>query len=143
MSLAGKERVLYPPGENLVLHDLLPDGRLLVERAITRLGIVMRSPGMEREREMSWLDGSSRPILSADGSTLVFTESQAKEGDPKGASTSGRSARSPLSGSATAGPRSLSPDGKWVTSIVPGPPPELVLLPTGAGTARKDHRSRA
>lgn len=32
---------------------------------------------------------------------------------------------------------SLSPDGKWVLSLVLGPPQELVLLPTGAETARK------
>jgi dipeptidyl aminopeptidase/acylaminoacyl peptidase len=32
---------------------------------------------------------------------------------------------------------SLSPDGKFVLSRLWGPPPELVLLPTGAGTARK------
>jgi eukaryotic-like serine/threonine-protein kinase len=136
VSLAGKERVLYPPGENLILHDLLPDGRLLVERWISRSGIVMRSPGMDREREMSWLDGSVRPILSAEGSTLVFTESSAG-GGPKGSVYLWKvGAESPVrlgDGRAT----SLSPDGKWVSSIVPGPTPELVLLPTGAGTARK------
>jgi hypothetical protein len=136
VSLAGKERVLYPPGEDLVLHDLLPDGRLLVERAISRSGIVMRSPGMDREREMSWLDGSSRPILSTDGSTLIFTEAS-EGGGPKGSVYLWKvGAESPVRlGDGRAS--SLSPDGKWVSSIVPGPPTELVLLPTGAGTARK------
>ena len=135
VSLAGKERVLYPPGENLALHDLQPDGRLLVERVSGRLGIVMRPPGEEREREMSWLDGSGFPLLSADGSTLVFTEGG--EGGGPGGSVFLRKV-----GAASAirlgdgYGQSLSPDGKWVLSLVTGSPKRLVLLATSAGAAR-------
>ena len=134
--LGGEERVVYLPVAHLILHDLLPDGRLLVERALGRTGIAMRSPGMDREREMSWLDGSSGPILSADGSTLVFTET-AEGGGSRGSVYLWKiGAESPVrlgDGRAT----SLSPDGKWVSTLVPGPPTELVLLPTGAGSPRK------
>jgi Tol biopolymer transport system component len=128
VSLAGKERILYPfSGINLILHDLLPDGRLLVERGLVRQGIVVRPPGGEPEREIPELDGAGGPILSADGSTLVFSrrgvffrkvgdDSAIRLGDGYG--------------------QSLSPDGKWVLSLVPGPPQALVLLPMGAGAAR-------
>ena len=44
--------------------------------------------------------------------------------------------RSRLSASATAGPRAFPPDGKWVSTLLSGPPTELVLLPTGAGRPR-------
>jgi Tol biopolymer transport system component len=126
VSLAGKERILYPEGGNLIPYDLLPDGRLLVERAYARIPLVMRPPGEEREREISLLDGARRPILSADGSTLVFSRG--------GVFVWKVGAAEPIrlgDGSAA----SLSPDGKWVLSVT-GAPKRLVLLPTGAGVAR-------
>jgi dipeptidyl aminopeptidase/acylaminoacyl peptidase len=134
VSLAGKERVLYPPGE-VFQHDLLPDGRLLVERAVGRRGIVVRPPGEERERDMSWLEGSRRPLLSADASTLVFTESQ-EGGGPKGSVFLRKIGAESAIRLGEGEGQSLSPDGKWVLSLVPGPPQALVLLATGAGAAR-------
>jgi len=136
VSLGGKERVLHQLEAPSNLLDLLPDGRILIERYVQRLGILMHSPGEVRDREMSWLDNSSGPILSADGATLVFTEGP-PAGGPRGSVFLWKmGTESPVrlgDGQAT----SLSPDGKWVSSLVPGPPTELVLLPTGAGNARK------
>jgi tRNA A-37 threonylcarbamoyl transferase component Bud32 len=135
-SLAGGERVLYPRGEPLLLHDLRPDGSLLVERELARWGIVMRPPGEETEREMPWPDGSYGPILSADGATLVFTE-QGEGGGPSGSIFLWKvRSDSPIRlGEGVA--LSISPDGKWVLSRVPGETQGLVLIPTGAGIARK------
>jgi Tol biopolymer transport system component len=132
VSLAGKERVLY---QDLIPYDLLPDGRLLVERASARSAIVMRSPGEERDREMSWLGGSSRPLLSADGSMLVFTEIYEGGGPQRSVFLWKVGAASAIRLGDGYG-KSLSPDGKWVLSLVTGPPKKLVLLPTGAGAAR-------
>ena len=126
VSLAGKERILYPDDGGLIPYDLLPDGRLLVERARARGPLVMRLPGEEREREISLLDGAGFPLLSADGSTLVFSRG--------GVFVWKVGAAEPIrlgDGRAT----SLSPDGKWVLSVT-GPPRKLVLLSTGAGVAR-------
>ncbi len=126
VSLAGKERILYPVGENLSVYDLLPDGRLLVERGSGRWATVMRAPGEEREREISLLDGAGSPILSADGSTLVFSRA--------GVFVWKVGAAEPTRLGDGFAP-SLSPDGKWVLSVT-GAPKKLVLLPTGAGVAR-------
>jgi eukaryotic-like serine/threonine-protein kinase len=126
VSLAGKERILYPAEEIFGAHDLLPDGRLLVERAFARGGVVMRLPGEEREREIPELDGGGGPILSADGSTLVFSRG--------GVFVWKVGAAEPIRlGDGEAA--SLSPEGKWVLSFA-GAPKRLVLLPTGAGLAR-------
>ncbi|HEY6147053.1 MAG TPA: protein kinase, partial [Thermoanaerobaculia bacterium] len=127
VSLAGKERILYPGEESLASHDLLPDGRLLVERLFTRLGVVMRPPGEEREREIPELDGAYGPILSGDGSTVLFGRGGGVFVWKVGAAEAIR-----LGDGAAA---SLSPDGKWVLSLT-GPPKRFVLLPTGAGVAR-------
>jgi eukaryotic-like serine/threonine-protein kinase len=134
--VTGKQRVLYPPGEMLTVHDLLPDGRLLVEREIYRFEMVVRRPGDEREREMSWLDGSSAPILSADGSTVAFSE-VGEGGGPKGSVFLRRIGADSAIRLGDGLVWSLSPDGKWALSFVPGPPHELMLLATGAGETRK------
>ncbi|HJW13272.1 MAG TPA: protein kinase [Thermoanaerobaculia bacterium] len=125
VSLAGKDRILYRDGTS-ASHDLLPDGRLLVERLSIRSGVVMRPPGDEREREIPVLDGGGGPILSADGSTLVFSRGGVFVWKVGAAETIR------LGDGAAA---SLSPDGKWVLSLT-GSPKRLVLLPTGAGVAR-------
>jgi Tol biopolymer transport system component len=126
VSLAAKERILYPNEGNLLTHDLLADGRLLVERASARIPLVMRPPGEEKEREISEADGAGSPLLSADGQTLVFNRDGVfiwKVGAVSAIRLGDGSARS------------LSPDGKWVLSVT-GSPKRLVLLPTGAGIAR-------
>ena len=126
VSLAGKERVLYPDDGSLGPHDLLPDGRILVERGSARNPVVMRPPGEEREREISQLDGAGGLIFSADDSTLVFSRGGVfiwKVGAAEAIRLGDGSAKS------------LSPDGKWVLSVT-GRPKRLVLLPTGAGVAR-------
>ena len=127
VSVTGKERMLFPfSGQMLILQDLLADGRLLVERAIGGSGMAMRSPGEEREHEVSI--GARDPLLSADGSALVFTRGDGVFLQKTGAASTirlgdGRG-------------ESLSPDGKWVLTLAPGPPNALVLLATGAGAAR-------
>ena len=132
-SLAGMERVIYKVGDILQLWDALPDGRMLVERYIQRGGISLRPPGEERERDYSWLDHPYRPILSADGTTVVFTE----RGEGGGSSGSvflwKIGAEAPVhlgEGRAT----SLSRDGKWVSARIEN---ELALLPTGPGAPRR------
>jgi eukaryotic-like serine/threonine-protein kinase len=124
VSLGGKERVLYWEGH---LHDLLPDGRLLVERSTARGPLVVCGPGEEREREIPELDGASVPLLSADGTTLVFSRG--------GVFIWRVGAASPPIRLGDGSAKSLSPDGKWVLSVA-GAPKKLVLLPTGPGAAR-------
>ena len=95
----------------------------------------MRPPGEERERDVSWLEGSLHPLLSADGSTLVFTESSEGGGPGGGVFLRKIGAESAIRLGKGEG-QSLSPDGKWVLSLVSSPPQALVLLATGAGAAR-------
>src|SRR5437879_2527267 len=89
------------------------DGRVLVAHH-TAIGILAGLvPGNEKERDLSWLDGSVPGTLSPDGKTLVSTET----GEGSGATpsvyvrkTDGSPAVRLGDGSAIA----LSPDGRWL-----------------------------
>ena len=131
--LAGQERVLYPPGDLLPPRPL-PDGRLLVERnqSPRNRGAVPRDGARARDVVAGrLLRPHSRPTGRRSSSP-----SRAR-GGPSGSVYLWKvGAESPVRlGDGIA--RSLSRDGKWVAAFVPGSSPELVLLPTGAGTPRK------
>jgi Tol biopolymer transport system component len=138
IDLNGKSRLITRVPGALELDDISRDGRVLASHH-TILEIVSGvAPGQEKERDLSWLDGSNPSDLSLDGKTLVLTES----GEGSGAipvvylrKTDGSPAVRLGEGDALA----LSPDGKWVLATVPaggGKRERLVLLPTGPGETR-------
>jgi hypothetical protein len=115
-----------------VLHDIAADGRLLLERGISRYGIRVRRAGASRERELSWLDGSELAGMSADGSVLLISEvnaAGARAGGVYRRATDGSPAVRLADGIALA----LSEDGRWALVTGPGPRPSYTLVPTGAG----------
>ena len=94
--------------------------------------------GEEKERDLSWLDGSVPADLSGDGKTLAFTETAEGSGGTPTVylrRTDGSPALRLGEGVAIA----LSPDAKtvlaWVRSA-DGKEQHLVLLPTGPGETR-------
>jgi hypothetical protein len=120
----------------MLLQDIARDGRVLFVESNARLGFLGLLPGETKERDLSGLEWSYGPILSADGKTAVFTE-QGQAGGP-GYSVYMRKmdGSSPVrlgEGAALA----ISPDGKWVlTALIRSTPSQIVLLPTGAGEPR-------
>ena len=135
VTLAGKQRLLDRTAGGMTLHDIASDGRALLTRDTTRLGIVALAPGSGRERDMSWLDWSLVRDISADGRWLLFTEAGEAGGSTYGVylrRTDGSPAVRLGDGSALA----LSPDGKWALAKTTSRPARLILLPTGAGQER-------
>ena len=91
------------------------------------------------ERDLSWLDAVGIYDLSADGKQFIFQY----YGEGSGTNytsylrkTDGSPAKRLGDGAAIA----LSPDGKWVISVV-NVPRQIVLLPTGAGESRRLDRT--
>jgi predicted Ser/Thr protein kinase len=127
---SGRERVLARFPGFFQLDDIARDGRLLLERVMLRGEIRGIAPGESQERSLSWLDSSFAADLSADGKTVLINEGshdavylRKTDGSP-----------AVLLGEGTA--LSLSPDGGWALTLRPGPPSQLVLLPTGAGETK-------
>ena len=143
VSLSGSERLIARAPGNLELDDISADGRVLAAHHRLLVVLMGRRRGESSERNLSWFDFSTPTDLSADGKTLVFTESGEGGGQQQAVYIRGTDGSPAVRlGEGTSG--SLSPDGKWVIARVsggPGSPPRLILLPTGAGepkTVRTD-----
>jgi serine/threonine protein kinase/Tol biopolymer transport system component len=124
------------PG-NASLHEVAPDGRILLARTDDRTGIAVLAPGQTGEQDLSWLDSSYTADFSRDGQLMLFNELGVGGGAGGSIylrSTSGSAAVRLGDGLGLA----LSPDGKQVLARRPGQSsPYLDLLPTGPGQSRR------
>ncbi len=135
MDLSGKERLIYRAPGGLTLHDISRTGMVLLTADKSRIGIYALPPGETHERALSWFDWSLVTDMSADGKTVVFSET----GEAVGSNYSiymRKTDGSPAVRLGEGGYGHLSPDGQWVLASV-GAPEKLVLLPTGVGEPRQ------
>jgi serine/threonine protein kinase len=133
-TLGGDTRVLVRAPINLILHDVSRGGRVLLSRGYDTTDFLALFPGESKERNLSWLDRGAVRDVSPDGRTLIFTQWGAGSGTNYSVylrRTDGSPAVRLGDGSAW----SLSPDGGTVLATL-FTPPQLVLLPTGAGGTR-------
>src|ERR1019366_3551105 len=135
VNLSGKERLLAREPGTLTLQDVARDGRVLLTRDVPRVGMVGMTAGNNKERDLSWMDWSAPRDLSADGKTLLFTES-GEAGGANYAAYLRQTDGSPAVRLGDGGGFALSPDKKWVVGGPPKPPVQFFLLPTGAGEAK-------
>jgi eukaryotic-like serine/threonine-protein kinase len=136
VTLSGRHRLIVSSHGVLTLQDISKDGRVLIDCANERVGLLGLSASDAKERDLSGLDWSRGPILSGDGKTLVFTE-EAAGGGPGYSVYLRRMDGSPAVRLGEGEALALSPDGKWVlTALVRSSPVSLVLLPSGAGESR-------
>jgi eukaryotic-like serine/threonine-protein kinase len=135
VTLDGKFRTVLPAMGRLVLHDISPQGRLLMERMSLRNEIRFRRLAEKEDRDLSWLDLSAAADLSPDGSTLLFYES----GEGGGPEYSIFLRKTDGSLPVRLGPgraNGLSADGKWALSIPLLDPGRIDVMPTGPGEIR-------
>jgi Tol biopolymer transport system component/predicted Ser/Thr protein kinase len=135
VNLSGNVRLLARvPGE-LTLLDVGRDGNVLLTRGNDRAGMIGLASGEAREHDLSWLDWSVPNDVSADGKTVLFTES-GEGGGPKYAVYLRKMDGSPAIRLSDGAGMALSPDGKWALSRSTTTPAPLFLLPTGVGEAK-------
>jgi serine/threonine protein kinase/Tol biopolymer transport system component len=133
VNLAGRHRLLAQMGFPAQLFDVALDGRALMARAYWRSGIIGLPPGENRERDLSWLDGSELDDISHDGKTLLMTEFGEGGGVGRGSVYVRNVDGSPAVRLGDGQGFAFSPDGTRALGLRRGSPPELVLWPTGAG----------
>ena len=134
VSLKGRVRTLLPAAGRVRLRDVAPDGRVLIERATSR--VESSFVDASGERDLSWFDASVVADLSADGRLALLAE-MGEAGGPEYAAylrpTDGGTPMRVGTGRATG----LSPDGAWVATIPVANPDHVDLLPAGAGAPRR------
>ncbi len=136
VNLEGKERVVLRTAGRLKLHDIAPDGRVLLTREAWRDRIMAYTDGQPRPLDLSWLDGSGVTDISPDGSAILFDEWAAAAG-PMYAVCLRKLDGSPPVRLGQGGRARFSPDGKWALVMFPVSPVRYALLPIGAGEARE------
>ena len=137
VDLSGHLRLAFRALGGVTLQDISADGRVLMTRDEQRAGIMGEGSGATKEQDLSWLDWSLPVDISRDGKTLLFDE----QGEPSGPNYTvamrDMTGSPPVAlGEGMAG--DFSPDGKWAAATLSYT--QLVLLPTGAGTARRIDR---
>jgi serine/threonine protein kinase/Tol biopolymer transport system component len=135
VSLSGSTRLMARESGSVKLHDVSDRGDVLLTRDDYREGIMARGPATDREIDLSWFDGSGASDISPDGKLLLLSEF----GEAGGAHysvyvrpTNGDPAVRLGDGYGV----SLSPDGKFALTIIPGTPSRLTIVPLGAGSPR-------
>jgi serine/threonine protein kinase len=136
VTTAGKVSTVLATGQDLSPLDVDGKGRLLVDAATDQYHLMALAPGAKTEHDLSWLDDSNYPCLSPDGRLLLFTDDDAIASGPNYALLLRKTDGSPVVRLGDGNAMGLSPDGQWALSVVPGPPAQLVLYPTGAGEKR-------
>ena len=133
-TLAGRERTVLQTGSRLVVKDIDPAGRLLLDSGTSRIGVRYARNG-EPERDLSWLDITGIVQLTPDGRLALLYES-GDGGGPDYAIYLRPTDGSPPARLGTGRPTALSADGQWVLAIPIRDPSHIDLIPTGAGQRR-------
>jgi hypothetical protein len=131
VSRAGRPRPIFR-ASGWALHDIAPDGRLLMERAISRSSLRVRLGGESKERELSWLDGSQLIGVSNERGVLLLSEANeagARAGGVYLRSLDGSPAVRLADGTAVA----FSEDGRWALVAGVGQPARYSIVPSSAG----------
>ncbi len=133
VSLSGKQRILANVPGGMWLDDIRNGTALMVTHQ-QRVNIRGLAPGAKEERELGWFGWSIIRDISADGRKIVFEE----EGNGGGANYTvfvrDTDGSPPVRVGEGLG-RAISPDAKWVITMLPKGGP-LTLVPTGAGESR-------
>jgi eukaryotic-like serine/threonine-protein kinase len=138
VDLSGHQRLIFLGPGGVTVRDIASDGRVLVTRDEQRVGMIAVAPGAKKGREVSWRDWSIPTDISSDGDTVLFNEEGAESGPNYTVAVRNTRGSPPIElGQGMTG--NLSPDGKWATTIVSNA--HLLLLPTGAGTAKQIDKS--
>ena len=133
-TMAGSQRLVLRTTTNLSLCDISRDGRVLLDSYTDLANIVGLLPGETKERDFSWLEQGWLSDFSPDGKTILIHDT----GEGSGINYAVYLRRTDESFAVRLGdgdgPK-LSPNGRWTTATFFAPP-QLQLLPTGAGEAR-------
>ena len=133
---SGKQRVVMSSVSNVVLQDLSENGTVLLTtvRVSTEIEVGHRGGGPDRLLELPD-EHVSLAGLASNGKTIALGAAGTGSGENYATLTMTEGATE-ATRMGDGDPTSISPDGKWVLSLIPSQPTRLILYPTGIGQAR-------
>jgi Tol biopolymer transport system component len=139
LALNGAERIVLRLPGMLRLHDVAPDGRVLLTHENWRSELQYRGAKDSQERNLSWLDYANLSDLSDDGSLIAFDD----WGEASGLSDLAYVRKADGSPATKLGQfyaPVLSPDGRYVLTndaSQAGAVLGFLLVPTGTGDIQR------
>jgi eukaryotic-like serine/threonine-protein kinase len=132
VSLSGKQRSVLSVPSSLRLFDIYPDGRVLLSAGHERVGMIGTTVGDDRGHDLSWSGWTIASDISPDSKWVLFDEQSEFSGLSYTVAMRTVDGSPPIKlGDGTIS--KYTPDGKWVTAVIPSQPNHFALLPTGAG----------
>ncbi len=134
VNLSGRLRKLLALPTGMTLQDLAPDGRVLVSMDAERLSMATATRD-GKASDISWRDWTIAKGISGDGQSIFFEDASEAAGAHYALGVRKLDGSPPIQ----LGPGSgggLSPDGKWVVSVLLDNPERVTLVPTGPGQPR-------
>jgi hypothetical protein len=131
VSRSGMQRLVLRTPAALYLEDIASDGRVLLRHEERRYEVAIGQIG-GGTRLLSWLEIMVAASVSRDGKYAVIGDWSSGDYSVYLAKLDGSAAV--LLGNGAAG--GISPDNKWVTSILPSDTTKVMLLPTGIGETK-------
>ena len=132
-SASGKTRDVFAGPGGTRLFDITSDGRYLLSHNESSYSVAA-SIADAPERDLTSLDNSFRPVLSNDGKQILFSDGSTSDLYTVCLrNTDG----SPVVRLGEGSVEGLSPDGTWALALLDTAPPQVELLPTRAGEARR------
>ena len=134
VSRSGKQRLIYRAPGGVWLEDVASDGRILLKHQERRYEVTT-GEFRGQSHPVSSLQMTMLGAVSRDGKYVVITDVSGT-GGPDYRIFFSRLDGSPavVLGSGVAS--GISPDDKWVTSILPSDTTKILLLPTGVGETK-------
>jgi serine/threonine protein kinase/Tol biopolymer transport system component len=132
----GHVRQPLPSAGSLTVQDVARTGQWLVTRDELPVRLSFVGRGADSSRDLSWLDQSTMPQLSADGELLAFSDQGAFAGTNYAVMVR-KTDGSPAVKLGEGVPTDVSRDNAWVLATVPSIPGRLMLYPVGAGQPRQ------
>ena len=129
----GADRQLFPSLGSVMVQDVAKNGHTLALRVDDRFGLRVRTPAMDGERELPWLNSALNPHLSPDEKIVAFTD-QSQSAGPTYSAAYRSVDGGPVARLGEGAALSFSPDGKWVLALVLSDPERIVAYPAGPGT---------
>ncbi|MGB9492163.1 MAG: protein kinase [Terriglobales bacterium] len=140
VSVSGKQRTVHCSTASTRILDIAPSGRVLVSAEEREVGMTLLEHGTNRERSLNWLDYPVIPVLTPDGSTLLFTDSSERAGNTYEVYIRKTDGSAPVRIAEGGYGSDITNDGKWALVSMPDDPSDRIrVVPVGPGEAKTLH----